>query len=165
MDLTWEAVSVLVTITTAIVGAGVWLLMRAFSAAEDRRSEAAKRIEDNQQDIKFDLHKLEESYERRVDRIEQKMPDFMSRTEIIAAIEHEKANRMSNDQALHRITELHANEIVSVKVHAGKLESSHDGLAAQVGEVKQMLKEQRVETNQRLDKIADCMADIAKRVS
>ena len=164
MILTWEIAGVLATLIALCLGAlGKWI-KSSIDAESERRGAAALRIEDAQADMKSDLQTINDNLDRRVDRLEQKSQSFMPRQEIVSSIDHEKANRMMSDESIKKLVDQNTAQIIELKVHIGKLESSHDGLAAQVGEVKQMLREQGVSTNARLDKIADSVAEIAKKV-
>ena len=131
-----------------------------------------KWIMGNQSDIKDSLKTIETDFETRLLRVEQKQPDFKSRSELahdfdmlVSKVDHEKGNRVTSEAQIIRLIERNTDRIGANEIAIGKLESQHSDMRSTVNEIKTLISEQRKETNEKLDKMADCLNSIARKVS
>lgn len=141
---------------------GGWML---WLNMDKRRRETAKEASDGTDRIMTQMSKVSTAFDTRVDRLEQKTNGFMPRAEIVAAIEHEKNNRIQAMLSLQRIGETNTAAINSAAVQMGKIEQKHDGLENDVSEIKSDLKEIRGEIKSGFKDVNDSLHTIAKSMS
>lgn len=112
-----------------------------------------------------EVTKHNDSFEGRLKTAEVTIRDFMPRAEIEAKIEHLKGNRQQAEEALKTGVDRNARDIVEMKVALGRLEQKQDGFAADMGEIKALLKEQARDTAGRLDKMQECLSLLNRKMT
>ncbi len=158
----WEQITLGNVAGAVSVLFGGWML---WINMDKRRRETAKEARDDTDRILGQMGKVSSAFETRVDRLEQKTNGFMPRSEIVAAIEHEKNNRIQAMLSLQRVVESNTTAINAGAVQMGKIEQKHDGLEDDVSEIKTDLKEIRSEIKCGFKDVNDSLHTIAKSVS
>lgn len=119
---------------------------------DKRRRETAKEAADGTDRIIAQMTKVSGTFDTRVDRLEQRSADFMPKNEILSAIKH--VDTHSSQMALVMGARMEKSDaaIIELRVALGKVEEAHRNLDDDVSEIKNILKDQRREQNERLDR-------------
>ncbi len=112
-------------------------------------------------EIKQEFKTVEVTLAERIVKLETKIVDFMPRKEIEDKIEHERANRVQNDEALARITDRLSNDVRQIMVGQSKIEQQQQATSGTVGEIKESLKDLSKEMGARFDKISNAISRLS----
>ena len=125
---------------------------------------AGKWILSGQKDIKELIDRNHTGIDKRVIGLEQEARQFMPKTDLAAAFEHEKSNRMASDQAAAILIGKNADDIIRIREHVARLDQNDTYLTSQIGDLKAGMDKGFDKMDGKLGKIADCVAALDKKV-
>ena len=150
----WEMVGAMTAVIAVVGGGAVTWIKGEISREGAARQAASAAILTTQNDIKDDIKAITDTFDKRVDRLEQKSSDYRSGTAVDAAIEHSKRNTMMAIDGVKQTTDRNGAAIDTLRDRVTVLETRHESTATAVNEVKNELKDTRHEINDRLDQMA-----------
>jgi hypothetical protein len=135
-------------------GIGLWLNL-------DKRSRDERKVtQDNNDKIMNEFHKVYLPMTTRVEKLEDRGKEIMTKTEVKNDIEHLKINRQQAEQVINQKLDQAARDIIELGKAQARSETKHDGLAADVSSIKHTLETQDV----KLDKMQDCLTAISVKI-
>jgi hypothetical protein len=158
------------TLTTVAVLYGIYIngrkVRRETEADLDARdAKLENTTRERSEELKAEIRLHNDSVEKRLGSLEAKSIDFMPRAEIEGKIEHERRNRIAAQDSTVQALNRHSDKITGLEVCVGKVEQKQDGMAADMTELKTLLRDLSRDLNAKLDKQAECLNSLSRKVA